>query len=69
MHMQPGRVLNVLGDLYSRSLCRWLNHARFSGAECAYVCMPSCLDLWLCLIAGEVSGRKRRSPVVVVLAR
>lgn len=44
-------------------------YARFSGTDSAYVCMPSCLDLWLCLIAGKASGRKRRSPVVVVLAR
>lgn len=29
---------------------------RFSGAERAYVCMLSCLDLWLWLIAGEASG-------------
>lgn len=42
--------------------------ARFSGAECAYVCSLSCLDLWLCLIAGEASGRKRWSPAAVVLA-
>lgn len=42
--------------------------ARFSGAECACVRMLSCLDLWLCLIADEASGRKRWSPVSVVLA-